>query len=136
MTELNRIQFQRHLEENGLLCVFESGQLVPFPIQRVFTISARKGDLRGDHAHKKCTQLLVSLCGKIRVNYDNGLVVSGHVLDGMGSGLLIPPGVWSTQEYLSEAAILMVLCDRVYEVDDYIRDYSEFKVFLATGGSK
>lgn len=135
MAEVTPIQFPKFEEDNGYLCVFESGQRVPFPIRRVFTVSARRGDLRGEHGHKQCTQLLVSVAGKIRVVCDNGLVRSEHLLDGMGSGLLIPPGVWATQEYLEDEAILMVLCDRAYEADDYIRDYEDFKVFLALEGT-
>lgn len=135
MADVTPIQFQRYEENNGFLCVFESGQRVPFSICRVFTVSARKGDFRGDHAHKKCTQLLVSLSGKIRVTCDNGSVVSEYLLEGMGSGLLVPPGVWARQEYLMDDAVLMVLCDRGYEVDDYIRDYKDFKAFLGIGES-
>lgn len=135
MTNVTPILFPKFEEDNGYLCVFESGKHVPFLVRRVFTVSARRGDLRGEHAHRQCTQLLVSLSGKIRVACDNGVVQSELVLDGMGSGLLIPPGVWATQEYLTDDAILMVMCDRPYEVEDYIRDYKDFQAFWATEGS-
>jgi hypothetical protein len=135
MVKVIPIKFHRFNEENGCLCVFESGQLVPFPIKRVFTVAAGKGDIRGQHAHKLCAQILVSISGSIRVKSDNGLEQSISLLEGMGSGLLIPPGIWSSQEYLCNDSVLMVLCDRGYEVDDYIRDYLEFKTFLSTKGS-
>ena len=130
MTNLKTILFEKYEEVNGNLCVFESGHLVPFLIRRVFTVSAGKGDIRGDHAHKKCSQLLVSLLGRIRVSCDDGVDVSEYLREGIGTGLLVPPGVWAKQEYLVEGSLLMVLCDRVYEADDYIRNYEEFKVFL------
>jgi len=41
--------------------------------------------------------------------------------------LLIPPGIWAREDYLTDGAVLMVLCDRIYEEGDYIRDYDEFK---------
>jgi dTDP-4-dehydrorhamnose 3,5-epimerase-like enzyme len=44
-------------------------------------------------------------------------------------GLLIPPGIWSEQLYLTENTVLTVLCDRVYEAEDYIREYSIFLKF-------
>ena len=135
MTGVTTIQFPKFEEENGCLCVFECGQRVPFLVHRVFTISARMGDIRGEHAHKKCSQLLVSLSGKILVICDDGTVKSEHHLDGMGSGILIPPGVWAVQKYLADDAILMVLCDRGYEAEDYIRDYVEFKTLMAMKGS-
>jgi dTDP-4-dehydrorhamnose 3,5-epimerase-like enzyme len=93
---------------------------------------ARKGDIRGDHAHKKCTQLLVCVSGQIRVICDTGLAKTEYILKDMENGLLIPPCIWATQEYATDDAVLMVLCDRGYEAEDYIRDPGEFKEFLAS----
>ncbi len=130
MTSVSAIHFGKHEDTNGELCVYEVDKHVPFDIRRVFTVLARAGDIRGDHAHKKCTQLLVCVSGKIRVSCDNGSAVTQHLLDSMGTGLLIPPGIWAKEEYLEESSVLMVLCDRGYEANDYIRDYQEFKYFL------
>jgi hypothetical protein len=40
--------------------------------------------------------------------------------------LLIPPGIWAQQTYTTENSILTVLCDRIYEAQDYIREYADF----------
>ena len=40
--------------------------------------------------------------------------------------LLIPPGIWAQQTYTVENSILTVLCDRIYEAEDYIREYNIF----------
>lgn len=130
MTIASPIHFPVHRDKNGDLCVYECGQHVPFDIRRVFTVSARTGDIRGDHAHKKCTQLLVCVSGKIRVICDDGSAVTEYLLDNMGAGLLVPPGIWAKEEYMVDDAVLMVLCDRGYEAEDYIRDYIDFKSFL------
>ena len=130
------IHVQKYTDVNGVLCVFESGRHVPFDIRRVFTVSARAGDVRGDHAHKRCTQLLVCVSGKIRVTCDDGSVVTEHHLDNMGLGLLIPPGIWAKEDYMVDGAVLMVLCDRGYEAEDYIRDYHDFKTFLESKESR
>ena len=124
------VKFQLFQDVNGALCVYEGGQTVPFNIKRVFTVSAKAADIRGDHAHKQCTQLLVCVSGKIGVECDDGRAVERFDLCNMGEGLLIPPGVWAKQEYIENGAILMVLCDRVYEAHDYLRDYDEFKKFV------
>ncbi|OGQ54838.1 MAG: hypothetical protein A3J24_01210 [Deltaproteobacteria bacterium RIFCSPLOWO2_02_FULL_53_8] len=129
MISATAIHFKKYEDPNGMLCVYEGGQHVPFDIRRVFTVSARAGDARGDHAHKQCTQLLVCVSGKIRVSCDDGSVVTQHLLDNMGAGLLVPSGIWAKEEYMTDGAVLMVLCDRSYEADDYIRDYNEFKIF-------
>jgi dTDP-4-dehydrorhamnose 3,5-epimerase-like enzyme len=130
------IYVQKHTDVNGVLCVFESGRHVPFDIRRVFTVSARAGDVRGDHAHKRCTQMLVCVSGRIRVTCDDGSVVTEYDLDNMGLGLLIPPGIWAKEDYMADDAVLMVLCDRGYEAEDYIRDYSDFKTFLESKESR
>jgi len=120
------IDFEMHGDSNGKLCVYERGKHFPFDIRRVFTVSAKEGDIRGEHAHKKCSQLLVCVSGRIRVSWDNGSVVSHQLLENMGSGILIPPGIWAKEEYLEDDSVLMVLCDRGYESEDYIRNYPEF----------
>jgi hypothetical protein len=50
----------------------------------------------------------------------------------MNCGLLVPPGIWAKEEFLTDGAVLMVVCDRGYEEDDYIRDYEKFKAFVAS----
>lgn len=124
------ISFPRFADGNGVLCVYQSQQQVPFEIQRVFTVSAALGDIRGAHAHKQCSQLLVCVSGEIRVACDDGSLVTHYVLGSMNSGLLVPPGIWATEEYMTDGAVMMVLCDRKYEEGDYIRDYAEFRDFL------
>lgn len=130
MIEATAIKFPRYIDPNGDLCVYECGRQVPFDIRRVFTVSAVSGDMRGDHAHKQCTQLLVCVSGKIRVHCDNGAVVTKYQLDSMNIGLLIPPGIWAREEYVTDGAVLMVLCNQNYNEADYIRDYKDFKTFV------
>ena len=127
----SQINFPEYIDPNGALCVYESDKEVPFIVRRVFTVTAMTGDPRGDHAHKKCSQLLVCLSGEIKVTYDDGIKVASHLLKSMSKGLLLPPGIWAKEEYLTDGAVLMVLCDRGYENEDYIRNYEEFKKFVA-----
>ena len=126
-----KIKFPQFLDNNGELCVYESEKAVPFAIQRVFTVTAMMGDPRGDHAHKQCLQILVCVSGKIRVTLDDGVNADSQILEGNSHGLLVPAGIWAKQEYLTDNAVLMVLCDCGYEEEDYIRDYEEFRKFIA-----
>lgn len=124
------IRFPRHADRNGVLHVYESGLQVPFEIRRIFTVSAMAGDVRGNHVHKQCAQLLVCTNGEIRVVCDDGVDVTEYLLDSADCGLLVPPGLWAREDYLTDGAVLMVLCDRGYEEADYIRDYEQFKQWL------
>ena len=130
MINATEVYFKKYEDTNGIVCVYEGGQQVPFDIRRVFTVSARAGDIRGNHAHKQCTQLLICVSGKIRVSCDDGSAVTEHLLDNMDAGLLVPPGNWAREEYMTDGAVLMVLCDRGYEAEDYLRDYNDFKTFV------
>ncbi|WP_036096962.1 sugar 3,4-ketoisomerase [Leptospira weilii] len=126
MIEPNFIRFPFFTDDNGSLSVFESNKQVPFLIQRVFSVTANVNDIRGEHSHRQCSQLLVCVHGKIKVTCDNGTAITEHLLEDMSDGLLIPPGIWSTQQYLNINSVLLVLCDRGYEAEDYIRNYDKF----------
>lgn len=132
MTKPIEVTFPRYADKNGVLCVYQCGHDVPFDIRRVFTVTAGKRDIRGDHAHKQCTQLVVCVAGEILVSCDDGAVVTQYHLTDMGTGLLIPPGIWAKEEYVRGESVLMVFCDREYEADDYIRNYDDFKKYIGT----
>ena len=116
-------------EENGELVVVEGGINIPFQIARIFTVRASDNNIRGQHAHKVCTQFLICSTGAIQVNCDNGVEKSSYLLAHPNMGLLIPPGVWSDQIYKNNQSVLTVLCDRPFEVEDYIRDYKDYLIY-------
>jgi len=127
MSKEKIIQFEVHSNSSGNLCVYESDDKVPFDIKRIFTVTAKKNEIRGNHSHKICQQLLVCVSGEIEVICDDGLNQRIYRLSEMGKGLLIPAGIWATEKYINEGSVLMVLCDRIYDKNDYIFNYEEFK---------
>ena len=118
-----------HTDQTGGLCAIEGGIDAPFDILRVFTVCALKGSVRGEHAHKKCSQFMVCVSGAIEITCDNGIEETTYLLDSPYAGLNVEPGVWAKEKYLTENAVLMVLCDRHYEKEDYIHSYNEFKTY-------
>ena len=102
---------------------------VPFEIARVFFVRAPDGAIRGQHAHRRCAQFLACSSGAVEVLCDDGQRIVKFLLDHPNLGLLVPPGIWSQQMYRGDHAALTVLCDRLYEKDDYIRDYDNFIEF-------
>ena len=125
---MQKITFPVYSEPNGALAVFEvvGEAKVPFSIARVFTVLANNGAVRGKHAHYRCTQLLVCLSGAILVTCFDGTITEEVILESSGEGILLPPGIWATQEFQKDNSVMMVLCDRGYEPEDYIRDYQTF----------
>ena len=120
-----------HAASNGSLIVFEEGSS-PFSSRRAFVVTADAGQVRGHHAHKSCSQILAVLQGQVLVSVDNGSGPQEFLLSALENALLIPPMNWATQKYMSVGTILMVVCDQLFDDQDYIRDLGEFKANLDT----
>jgi dTDP-4-dehydrorhamnose 3,5-epimerase-like enzyme len=112
---------------NGELYVYESEKIIPFDIKRTFLVRANSGDIRGEHSHKQCSQLLICINGRISVTCEDAMEKITYELSDPSHGLLIPPGIWASQNYIDNDSMLIVFCDRFYEEFDYIRDYHVFK---------
>jgi hypothetical protein len=129
VSSLKVVKIPHFFEDNGDLVVIESGVNIPFVIARVFVVRAPDGAMRGQHAHRECSQFLTCPMGTVEVLCDDGEQTAHFVLNHPNVGLLVPRGIWSQQTYRGPQAALTVLCDRRYEVDDYIRDYKRFQEF-------
>jgi UDP-2-acetamido-3-amino-2,3-dideoxy-glucuronate N-acetyltransferase len=124
---IKTIDIPSHPAENGNLMVLDESGAVPFLMKRVFVVNAEEGSIRGQHAHKRCRQLLSCLSGSIDVLCDDGKDLIEFTLTPFEKALLIPAGIWGVQKYIKKDSLLMVLCDQSYNEGDYIRDYSEFR---------
>ena len=131
MKSVKLIEFPYIKENNGDLVVVE-GSIIPFNMSRVFTVRASKDSVRGEHAHRHCSQLLICTNGEVEVKCDDSSTNEVYILDKPNFGLLIAPGIWTEQKYIKNNTILTVLCDRPYEEADYLRNYDDFKLFLQT----
>ncbi len=104
---------------------------VPFQIERMFTLAAPVGAKRGQHAHRRCSQFMICVNGAVDVVCEDGRRKKPRLRSIAAiMALLVPPGFWNTVEFCGDTIrCLVVLCDRAYEADDYIRDYAEFLSF-------
>jgi UDP-2-acetamido-3-amino-2,3-dideoxy-glucuronate N-acetyltransferase len=111
----------------GNLIARELGKGLPFLPQRCFLIfDVPSKEVRGEHAHRRCAQLLVCLRGSVMVVCDDGRRRQEFTLDDPTVGLHLPPMIWGTQYRYTQDALLMVFASRPYEAEDYIRDYEQF----------
>ena len=123
------VKLPYHFEDNGELVVMEGLINVPFAIARVFVVRAPEGSVRGQHAHKACAQFLTCLRGSVDVVCTDGVHTAEFELNHPNIGLFIPPGIWAEQRYKKKDPALTILCDRSYEPEDYIHEYSEFLTY-------
>ena len=114
-------------DQRGKLMFIEGSAQIPFAIKRIFFINGKNNSERGDHAHYKCSQFLICLNGEVKVICDDGLKKTQHTLNNFNKGLLIKPMVWAKQTYFGENCILAVICDKLYDPNDYIHSYDIFK---------
>jgi len=120
------LDLPRHARADGAVVVAETGAAMPFAATRMFTVTAPLGAERGQHAHKLCSQFMWCVHGAVDVICDDGASKRTFALNRDNHALLVPPTIWGTILYREANSVLAVLCDRLYEAEDYIRDYSEF----------
>ena len=126
LADVQLARVENHAFPEAVLSVFEDGQNLPFALTRVFTVHAHQPVQRGHHAHRQCGQVLICLAGACTVTVDDGKERKSMTLTDPAEAVYVPPSIWGEQEYLEPGTILLVLCDRIYEEDDYIRDYEDF----------
>jgi len=73
--------------------------------------------------------LMLCVTGGLDVTCDNANGRKTFSLDSPEKALLVPSGLWVEIRFKQNESVLIVLCDRVYEEGDYIRDYAEFLAF-------
>ena len=102
----------------------------PIKVKRIFIIYGKKKYIRGDHAHKKCSQVFFPIMGKIKINMRYKKTEKSINLSHKDSkALLVPPIIWSRVEFLKNNSVVLVLTDYEYDFKDYIETYNEFIVF-------
>lgn len=116
----------------GNLTFIEGSRHIPFDIGRVYYIyDVPGGESRGAHAHKELYQLLIAISGSFDVVVDDGSNRETINLKRADYGLLIRPGVWRELKHFSSGSACLVLASAAYDEKDYIRDYEDFKDYVA-----
>ena len=124
---MKKYKFKQFKKSSGTLVPFSLKKQIPFKTKRMFIIYGNKNFLRGNHAHFKCSQFLVPIYGTMTINYESkNLNKKIKINYKKKQGLLLKPKTWCKIKFESNHSILMVFCDREYEYNDYIENYSEF----------
>lgn len=115
----------------GELSFFEATHEVPFEIKRVYYISkVPEGVRRGFHAHKELKQLLFCPYGRIQLILENKNGREEIELSDPSIGVLIEKCTWREMLWMQKNSVLCVVASDFYDVEDYIRDYNEFRMYI------
>ena len=121
------IKLKTFIKKSGNLLPIEFNKKFPITVKRIFFIFGKKDKMRGDHAHKKCSQLFIPISGKIVLIIKRKNKKIEIILNSKNSkAVLVPPLEWCKLKFLTTNAIIMVACDRKYEFSDYIEKYNDF----------
>lgn len=129
LDDIRLIELPRFARDDGVVVVAETGAAAPFTIVRMFTVTAPAGAHRGNHAHRRCTQLMFCAHGVVEVICDDSRNRRSFILDRCNLALLVPPVIWNTIIYREGGSVLAVLCDRPFEESDYLRTYEAFVAY-------
>ena len=115
-------------DARGSLSFIEGSIHIPFDIARIYYMyRIPEESRRGRHAHKNLSQLIIAISGSYEVVLDDGLNSKRFLLNRPDQGLYVCPMIWRDLEFFSSDAVCMVLASDVYDTDDYLVDYEEFR---------
>lgn len=122
------IELPKFLDRRGNLSFVENLRQIPFNIQRTYWIyDVPGGEKRGGHAFKEQQELIIALSGSFDVVVDNGNEKTIFSLNRSYYGLYVPKMMWRQMENFSTNSLGLILASTIYNPNDYIFEYVEFK---------
>lgn len=116
----------------GCVSFLEEGKPLRFIPQRMYYLHGiPTGIVRGAHAHRELQQTIWAICGSFKLLLDDGYERREYLMNDPKRALYIPNGLWRELYDFSEGAVCAVLASEKYDEADYIRDYDEFKAYVA-----
>jgi len=130
------ISLPRILDDRGNLSVLSQRKEVPFEIQRVYWIyDVPGGEIRGSHAFKNTSEIIVALSGSYDVVLHDGNKEFRYQLNRSYYGLYVPKMTWRRLENFSTNSLALVIADKTFNQEEYIRDFEAFIQIKSNGNS-
>jgi|TARA_B110000196_G_scaffold243967_1_gene212586 dTDP-4-dehydrorhamnose 3,5-epimerase-like enzyme len=131
MKTIKKIKIKSFFKKNGKLTPFSFTNKFPIAVKRVYFIKAKKNTVRGDHAHKKCSQFFYPINGSMELIIKTNKISKKILLKETSNyGVLVPPLYWCGVKFLNEKSILMVANDKLYQFNDYIEKFSDYIKYI------
>lgn len=122
------IEFPKNHDPRGNLSFFEFPNQLPFEINRTYWIyDVPGGETRGSHAFKEQQEVIIALSGSFDVILNDGKEEKKYSLNRSYYGLFIPNLYWRRLENFSTNSLALIISDKNYDSNDYIRNFEDFK---------
>ena len=122
------INLPKIIDKRGNLSFFENPRQLPFEIARTYWIyDVPGGEMRGSHAFKEQQEFIVALSGSFDVVLNDGETEEKFSLNRSYYGLYVPKMYWRRLENFSTNSLALIVSDKNFDTNDYIRDFEEFK---------
>lgn len=121
-------ELKPYSDEDGFLAVIEGGKHIPFEIKRIFyEYGVENNSLRGRHANRNSRFCLIAVSGSCDVIVEDASKKIIYSLNAPNKILYLDKMVWKTMTNFSNNCVLLVLSDSLYDKDEYIRDFEQYK---------
>ena len=131
MKKIQKVKIKSFTSVSGKLIPFTFNKNFPIPVKRIFFLFGKKNKIRGDHAHKKCSQLFIAISGKMLLKVKTPTTSKAFIIEEKNRyGVLVPPKYWCSVKFIKKKSILMVINDRKYEFKDYLETFNSYKEYL------
>jgi len=129
--EIKIVKLPKIEDPRGNLTFIEENKHIPFDIKRVYWVyDVPGGEVRSGHAYKKNKEFIIALSGSFDIIIIDGRTRKKYSLNRSYNGLYIPNMYWRTIENFSTNALALTLASTIFNIKDYIRDFSEYKKLL------
>ena len=115
-----------YIDNRGKLSILDK-QNLPFNVNRIFfQYEVNKNQIRGNHANKKSSFILIVPAGSVNIKLNNGIDKLEIMLNSPNKALFVNKMIWKVMSDFSPNSFLFVLSDFNYDSNEYIYDYNEF----------
>ncbi len=121
------LRIKKIKNNNGTLIPLYFNKFRSFEAKRIFIVKGNKNFIRGQHAHKKCTQIIIQIDGETEIVIINKKKYKFKLNSTQNKILRIPPMNWVNITFKKNKSSFLVLCDVNFSKREYIYSFKKFQ---------
>lgn len=123
--DISSVKLKVFEKNTGSLVALECGKEIPWDIERVFFITSRNSEERGNHAHLQGFQAFICINGSASLICKDGFETRDLKIRALEQVTLVPPGIWVSL-LLERNTTIAVVTNLTYDEKDYVSQWDHF----------